>query len=179
MVRTCRMLRRHFLMTLSPVVRGNNDTEDEVLTGRSVAQLSGCWPNVCSIVASAQQSTKPLIGILSNPSGDRFETVFPAFHRGLSASGYVEGQNVAIEYRFADGKTDRLPAAGRAAAPGSLAMLAAMRGAVPPSACRSTPERKSRRASASQPPLLTRQHTAVHAEMPGRGKTTVEKDSAF
>src|SRR5947207_11452152 len=63
-----------------------------------------------SRTASAQQSTKRLIGVLSNPSGDRFEAVFPAFHRGLSESGYVDGQNVAIEYRFADGKTDRLPA---------------------------------------------------------------------
>jgi putative ABC transport system substrate-binding protein len=63
-----------------------------------------------SRTASAQQSTKRLIGVLSNPSGDGFEALFPAFHRGLSESGYVEGQNVAIEYRFADGQVDLLPA---------------------------------------------------------------------
>ena len=77
---------------------------------REFITLLGAIAVARSRTASAQQSAKPLIGILSNPSGDRFETVFPAFHRGLSASGYVEGQNVAIEYRFADGKTDRLPA---------------------------------------------------------------------
>jgi putative tryptophan/tyrosine transport system substrate-binding protein len=60
--------------------------------------------------ASAQQPTKRLIGVLSNLSGDSFESVFPAFHRGLSETGYVEGQNVAIEYRYADGQIDRLPA---------------------------------------------------------------------
>jgi putative tryptophan/tyrosine transport system substrate-binding protein len=60
--------------------------------------------------ASAQQPRRPLIGILSHPSRDRFETDLPAFHRGLNEGGYVEGQNVAIEYRFSDGKTDRLPA---------------------------------------------------------------------
>jgi putative tryptophan/tyrosine transport system substrate-binding protein len=63
-----------------------------------------------SRLASAQQPRRPLIGILSHPSRDRFETDLPAFHRGLNEGGYVEGQNVAIEYRFSDGKTDRLPA---------------------------------------------------------------------
>jgi putative ABC transport system substrate-binding protein len=71
------------------------------LLGSSAA----AWP----LPSRAQQPTKPLIGILSNPSRDRFETGLPAFHRGLSEGGYVEGQNVAIEYRFADGQTDRLP----------------------------------------------------------------------
>jgi putative tryptophan/tyrosine transport system substrate-binding protein len=77
---------------------------------REFITLLGTIAVARSRTASAQQSTKRLIGVLSNPSGDSFETVFPAFHRGLSESGYVEGQNVAIEYRFADGKTDRLPA---------------------------------------------------------------------
>jgi putative ABC transport system substrate-binding protein len=63
-----------------------------------------------SSTASAQQSTKRLIGVLSNLSGDSYESIFPAFHRGLSETGYVEGQNVAIEYRYADGQIDRLPA---------------------------------------------------------------------
>ena len=74
-----------------------------------ITLLSGtaaAWP----LSAHTQQSTKRLIGVLSNPSGDSFEVLFPAFHRGLSESGYVEGQNVTIEYRFADGQVDRLPA---------------------------------------------------------------------
>ena len=92
---------------------------------REFITLLGAIAVARSRTASAQQSAKPLIGILSNPSGDRFETVFPAFHRGLSASGYVEGQNVAIEYRFADGKTDRLPALAADLANRNIAVLVA------------------------------------------------------
>ena len=54
-----------------------------------IAMLSGtaaAWP----LSAHTQQSTKRLIGVLSNPSGDGFEALFPAFHRGLSESGYVD-----------------------------------------------------------------------------------------
>jgi putative ABC transport system substrate-binding protein len=65
---------------------------------RELMTLLGIIAVARSRMASAQQSAKRLIGVLSNPSGDRFETIFPAFHRGLSESGYVEGQNVAIEY---------------------------------------------------------------------------------
>jgi putative ABC transport system substrate-binding protein len=61
--------------------------------------------------AQAQQLTRPLIGFLSNPSRNPFfENVLPAFHRGLAEAGYVEGKNVVIEYRFANGQVDRLPA---------------------------------------------------------------------
>jgi hypothetical protein len=73
---------------------------------RLLSGTAAAWP----LSAHTQQSTKRLIGVLSNPSGDSFEALFPAFHRGLSESGYVEGQNVAIEYRFADGQVGRLPA---------------------------------------------------------------------
>jgi putative tryptophan/tyrosine transport system substrate-binding protein len=76
---------------------------------REFITLLGTIAVARSRTASAQQTTKPLIGVLSNPSGDSFEALFPAFHLGLSESGYVEGQNVAIEYRFADGQVDRLP----------------------------------------------------------------------
>jgi putative ABC transport system substrate-binding protein len=77
---------------------------------REFITLLGIIAVARSRTASAQQSTKRLIGILSNPSRNRFETFFPAFHRGLSEGGNVVGQNIAIEYRFSDGQTDRLPA---------------------------------------------------------------------
>jgi putative ABC transport system substrate-binding protein len=77
---------------------------------REFITLLGTIAVARSRTVSAQQPTKRLIGVLSNPSGDSFEAIFPAFHRGLSESGYVEGQNVAIEYRFADGQVDLLPA---------------------------------------------------------------------
>src|SRR5207248_544393 len=57
----------------------------------------------------AQQKTMPLIGFLSGTSPGPFAPYVAAFHQGLSETGYVEGQNVAIEYRWAEDRYDRLP----------------------------------------------------------------------
>ena len=58
----------------------------------------------------AQQKTIPVIGFLGSTSPGPNEPALAAFRQGLSDTGYVEGQNVAIEYRWADGRYDRLPA---------------------------------------------------------------------
>jgi putative tryptophan/tyrosine transport system substrate-binding protein len=57
----------------------------------------------------AQQRAMPVIGFLNGGSADKFGPRFAAFRAGLAAMGYIDGQNVAIEYRNAEGQYDRLP----------------------------------------------------------------------
>src|SRR5439155_22924055 len=58
----------------------------------------------------AQQKAMPVIGLLSLGSSGPFAPFVTAFRQGLMETGYVEGQNLAIEYRWAEGRYDRLPA---------------------------------------------------------------------
>ena len=76
----------------------------DFITG--IVGLAGAWP----LAARAQQSMRPVIGSLYAVSAAEWEPYMAGFRRGLSDAGFVEGQNVTIEYRWAEGHLEQLPA---------------------------------------------------------------------
>jgi putative tryptophan/tyrosine transport system substrate-binding protein len=77
---------------------------------RDFITLVGSAAAACPFTVRAQQSAMPVIGYLGSESPDLYAGRLRAFRRGLGETAYVEGQNVAIEYRWAEGQYDRFPA---------------------------------------------------------------------
>ena len=111
------------------------------------------WP----LAARAQQQpTMPLIGFLHYGSAEAYAHIVSAVQQGLRESGFIEGQNVAVEYRWAEGQYDRLPAlAGELVQRQVLAIIAAGVVAAEP------PSRRPRRYRSSSPVVRIRSRPAL------------------
>ena len=88
------------------------------------------------LVVRAQQAKMPVIGFLSSLSSSYIASRMPSFRQGLKETGYIEGRNVAIEYRSAQGQYDRLPALANDLVDRNVAVIVAAGGTDPAKAAK-------------------------------------------
>jgi putative ABC transport system substrate-binding protein len=118
-----------------------NRRELIALLGGAAAVPPILWP----LAARAQQPTQPVIGFLDGGSADTSADWLRAFRQGLGTTGYVEGRNVLIEYRWAEGRYDRLPALVADLVGRRVTVIAAMGG---------PPQALAAKASATTTPIV-------------------------
>ena len=98
----------------------------------TLCSMAVVWP----LEVRAQQSAMPVIGFLNTQSPDVFSYLVTGFRKGLRETGYVEGQNLTIEYRWAANQYDRLPALAADLVRSQVSVIAATGGSVSPLAAK-------------------------------------------
>ena len=104
---------------------------------RDFIKRVGCSAIAWPFAARAQQAAMPVVGYLHSGSPSPYAHLVAAFRQGLSERGYLEGQNVRIEYRWAAGRYDQLPALAADLVGLRVAVLVAQGGDPPPLAAKS------------------------------------------
>src|SRR5260370_14791242 len=97
---------------------------------RKLSSLLGCVAAVWPLAARAQQPAMPVIGFMSSRSPGESEPDVAGFRQGLAQAGYVEHQNVAIEYRWAENRYEQLPALAADLVMRQVAVITAVGGPV-------------------------------------------------